>query len=174
MKLGCFAGGLALVLIASAPSPAQDSTPKISDPKLREAVAKFEEAQAKFSAGDPDPYIACWSRREDALDLGTGGGYGMKGFAEISRQAKNYAPRSRTKGFKNTFEYVSVIETKELATVVCTQRWTPPAEKQLGTQEGTPLAFRNTLVFRLEDGEWKLAHRHFDTLVDVRRRQEQK
>jgi hypothetical protein len=32
MKLGCFAGGLALVLIASAPSPAQDAKPKISDP----------------------------------------------------------------------------------------------------------------------------------------------
>jgi len=165
MKLGCFAGGLALVLIASAPSPAQDAKPKISDPKLREAVARFEEANTKMSDGDPDPYIACWSRREDALDLGTGGGYGMKGFAEISKQAKIYAPRSRTKGFKNTFEYVSVIETKELSTVVCTQRWIPPAEKQ----EDMPLAFRSTLVFRLEDGEWKLALRHFDTLVNARR-----
>jgi ketosteroid isomerase-like protein len=166
MQLGCFAGGLALVLIASAPSPAQGSKPTISDPKLREAVAKYEDASAKFSDGDPEPYISCWSKREDALDLGTGGGYGMKGFAEISRQAKNFAPRVRTKGFKSTFEYVSVIETKELATVVCTSRLTPPAEQQ----EGTPLAFRNTLVFRLEDGEWKLAHRHFDTLVNPRPR----
>jgi ketosteroid isomerase-like protein len=170
MKLGCFAGGFALVLIASAPCSAQDAKPKISDPKLREAVAKYEEASAKFSDGDPDPYIACWSKRADALDLGTGGGYGMKGFAEISRQAKNFAPRVRTKGFKSTFEYVSVIETKELATVVCTSRLTPPAENQ----GGTPLAFRNTLVFRLEDGEWKLALRHFDTLVNVRKPAEKK
>lgn len=37
MKLRYFAGALALVLIASTPSPAQDAKPKISDPKLREA-----------------------------------------------------------------------------------------------------------------------------------------
>jgi ketosteroid isomerase-like protein len=166
MKLGCFAGALALVLIASTPSRAQDAKPKISDPKLRDAVTKYEEASAKMSDGDPEPYIACWSKREDVLDLGTGGGYGMKGFAEISKGAKSYAPRVRTKGFKSTFEYVSVVETKELACVVCTSRLTPPAEQP----EGTPLAFRNTLIFRLEDGEWKLAHRHFDTLVNARAR----
>ena len=170
MKLGCFASALALVLIVSTPSRAQDPKPKISDPKLREAVAKYEEASAKFSEGDPDPYIACWSKHEDVLDLGTGGGYGMKGFAEISKQAKGYAPRVRTKGFKSTFEYVSVVETKEMATVVCTSRLTPPAEKP----EGTPLAFRNTLVFRLEDGEWKIVLRHFDLLVNVRKREEKK
>jgi hypothetical protein len=65
---------------------------------------------------------------------------------------------------------VSVVETKELACVVCTSRLTPPAEQP----EGTPLAFRNTLIFRLEDGEWKLAHRHFDTLVNARNRAEKK
>ena len=69
MKLGCFSGVLVLVLIASAPSPAQNPKPKISDLKLREAVAKYEEALAKFNDGDPDPWIACWSKREDALQL---------------------------------------------------------------------------------------------------------
>jgi len=51
-------GALVLVLTASVPSPAQDARPKISDPKLLEAVAKFEEANAKFNDGDPDPWIA--------------------------------------------------------------------------------------------------------------------
>ena len=168
MKLGCFAGGLALVLIASAPSPAQDAKPKISDPKLREAVAKFEEAMTKFNNGDADPYIACWSQREDALQLGPAGGY--DGFAEISRQAKGYAPRLKGSGSKNTFEYVSVVETKELAYVVSIERVVPTAEKP----GGRTLAFRSTDVFRLEDGEWKLVLRHLDSRVNAPKPQEKK
>jgi ketosteroid isomerase-like protein len=170
MKLGCFAGGLALVLIASAPSPAQDAKPKISDPKLREAVTKYEEAVAKFNAGEPDPYIACWSKREDALNLGPSGGYDIKGITEISKQAKIVAQRFKREGIKNTFEYVSVVETKELAYVVSIDRLVPTDEKQ----GGRTLAFRSTHVFRLEDGEWKLVLSHSDTLVNVRKQAEKK
>jgi WD40 repeat protein len=163
MKLGCFVGGFALVLIASAPSPAQDAKPKISDPKLREAVAKLEEALNKYSDGDPDPYIACWSKREDALQMGPSGGYDGKGIAEIGRQAKFIAPRFKGRGYKFTFEYVSVVETKELAYVVSIDRRTAPSAEK---QEGRTVAFRTTNVFRLEDGEWKLVLNHCDSRVN--------
>ncbi|MDZ4687696.1 MAG: nuclear transport factor 2 family protein [Planctomycetaceae bacterium] len=166
MKLGCFVGGLALVLIASAPSPAQDEKPKISDPKLREAVARFEDAVAKFGTGDPDPYIACWSNREDALELGPSGGYDNKGIAEINKQAKIAALRFGRPGCKNTFEHVSVVETKELAYVVSIQR---VVFEQQGAR---PLAFRCSNVFRLEDGEWKVVLRHSDGRVNGPRQEE--
>jgi len=166
MKLGCFAGGFALVLIVVAPSAAQDARPKIDDPKLRAAVARFEEAMAKFNDGDPDPYIACWSKREDALQLGPSGGYDSKGIAEIGKQATSYAPRLKGSGFKFASEYVSVVETKEMAYVVSIDRRTAPTTEK---QVGTTVAFRTTTVFRLEDGEWKIVLRHIDTLVNVRK-----
>ena len=171
MKLGCFSGVLVLVLIASAPSPAQNAKPKISDLKLREAVAKYEEAMAKFNDGDADPMIACWSKREDALQLGPAGGYEGKGIAEIGRQAKLIASRSKERGFKFTYEYVSVVETKEMAYVVLINRRTEPSAEK---QEGRTLAFRSTNVFRLEDGEWKMVLQHGDTLVNSRRPPEKK
>jgi ketosteroid isomerase-like protein len=167
MKLGCFSAGLVLVLTASVPSPAQDAKPKISDPKLLEAVAKLEEAMAKFNDGDPDPWIACWTKRDDALQRMASGGNDIKGIAEIGRLAKNYAPRLKGSGIRFTFEYLSVVETKELAYVVSIDRRTAPStEKQLGTT----VAFRTTNVFRLEDGEWKLVLNHGDTLVNARAR----
>jgi hypothetical protein len=34
-----------------------------------------------------------------------------------------------------------------------------------GREEITPYSLRSTMIFRLEDGEWKVAHRHADPIT---------
>ena len=36
-----------------------------------------------------------------------------------------------------------------------------------GSDELTPVAIRATTVFRLEDGEWKVTHRHGDAITSM-------
>jgi len=37
-----------------------------------------------------------------------------------------------------------------------------------GSQEETPVSLRVTSIFRNEDGEWKLLHRHADPITSPR------
>jgi ketosteroid isomerase-like protein len=34
-----------------------------------------------------------------------------------------------------------------------------------GREESTPLALRATMIFRPEEGEWKIVHRHADPIT---------
>ena len=50
----------------------------------------------------------------------------------------------------------------ELAYVVQIER----AEAKIGAREDiTPYAVRATMIFRPEDGEWKVVHRHADSIT---------
>ncbi len=52
--------------------------------------------------------------------------------------------------------------TPELAYVVQIER----AEAKVGGREDiTPYALRATMIFRPEDGEWKVVHRHADPIT---------
>jgi ketosteroid isomerase-like protein len=60
---------------------------------------------------------------------------------------------------------VDVIEensTAELAYIVRVER---AKAKVGGSDEVTPIALRVTMIFRSEDGTWKVVHRHADTVV---------
>jgi ketosteroid isomerase-like protein len=60
------------------------------------------------------------------------------------------------------FEVVAKYTTAELAYVVQIER----AESKVGERaEITPYAVRATMIFRAEDGVWKILHRHADPIT---------
>ena len=63
------------------------------------------------------------------------------------------------------FETVAKYVTPELAYVV----WIERAKVKVGVSEDTvPSALRVTMIFRPEDGIWKVVHRHADPITSPR------
>jgi ketosteroid isomerase-like protein len=80
--------------------------------------------------------------------------------AMLSRQASNYRD-----GEVTDVELVTTYASGDLACVVEVER----GRANVGDgQEIFPLARRVTSLFRLEDGEWKLVHRHADPITTLR------
>ena len=64
-------------------------------------------------------------------------------------------------GFENVAKYV----TPELAYIV----WVERARAKVGGREDiAPLELRVTMIFRPEDGTWKVVHRHADPITTAR------
>ncbi len=63
------------------------------------------------------------------------------------------------------FETISKLVTDELAYVLRIER----QEAKMGaSEEITPFALRVTMIFRPEEGEWKVVHRHADPITSAR------
>jgi ketosteroid isomerase-like protein len=83
-----------------------------------------------------------------------------RGWDEVAR-AVEHAASLRSDGTFLGFEIVAKYVSAELAYVVQIER----AEAKIGAREEiTPLTVRSTMIFRPEDGEWKVAHRHADPI----------
>jgi ketosteroid isomerase-like protein len=72
------------------------------------------------------------------------------------------AASSRRDGGAIGFEVVEKCVTPELAYVVEVERLTG---KFGGGEELAPYDLRVTMIFRPEDGEWKVVHRHADQIT---------
>ena len=62
------------------------------------------------------------------------------------------------------FERISGYATPALAYIVEIERY----HGKVGTSEAAPNALRVTIVFRREDGEWRIVHRHADPITGPR------
>ena len=62
------------------------------------------------------------------------------------------------------FERISGYATPALAYIVEIERY----HGKVGTSEAAPNALRVTTVFRREDGEWRIVHRHADPITGPR------
>jgi ketosteroid isomerase-like protein len=63
------------------------------------------------------------------------------------------------------YEIIERCVTPELAYVVEIERG---KAKVGGSEDITPIALRATMIFRPEDGEWKVVHRHADPITAPR------
>ena len=76
------------------------------------------------------------------------------------RAASNYRD-----GRALEFEMYAKYATTDLAYILEVERF----EAKVGSSdEITPVALRTTSVFRLEDGAWRLVHRHADPITTLR------
>jgi ketosteroid isomerase-like protein len=83
---------------------------------------------------------------------------GWEGIAEVTEHAASLRRDGKTVGF----EIVSKYMTPELAYVVQLEHF----EAKVGGREDiTPYSLRATMIFRPEDGEWKVVHRHADPIT---------
>ena len=125
-----------------------------------ELIEQYYRAQREFLRGNPEPVKNLFSHTED-VTLANPYGPPVRGFDEVAK-AVDHAASLRRDGKATGYEVVAKYVTGELAYVVQIER----AESKVGDgEEITPYVLRATNIFRPEDGEWKLVHRHADPIT---------
>ena len=101
-----------------------------------------------------------WSRRDDVI-LANPFGPPVRGFDEVAKASDLAASQARDGEFLGA-EIIERYVTAELAYVVEIER---AKAKIGGSEEITPFDLRVTMIFRPEEGEWKVVHRHADPIT---------
>ena len=121
----------------------------------------------EFQKGNPKPTQELFSHREGvtlANPLGPAAseiGPVAHGWEQVAKTQEHAASTSRD-GELVSVDVVEKHVTPELAYIVEIER----AKAKIGGREDiTPLALRATMIFRPEDGEWKIVHRHADPIT---------
>ena len=125
-----------------------------------ELIEQYHRAQREFLRGNPETVKNLFSRRED-VTLANPYGPPVRGWNKVAKTIE-HASSLRSDGEFVGWEIVAKYVTAELAYVVKIER----AEAKIGAREDiTPYAVRATMIFRPEDGEWKVVHRHADPIT---------
>lgn len=128
---------------------------------LDQVIEQYHQALGEFVKGDPEPVWKLHSHREDVTLANPRGGI-AHGWERVAQRMTDVA--SGRRGGEVSFEIVQKYVTPELACVVEMER----AQAKFGASEAiTPYALRATILFRPEDGTWKVAHRHADPISTV-------
>ena len=119
-------------------------------------LARQAEAEAAFHQGDPGPRMEMWSKRDPVTLVGAAGMY-KSGWDELGRIFPWVASR-----FSNVSDYRFEVL---VADVIGDMAYSVGYERFTGSIDGRPvepITVRATHVYRREDGEWKIVHRHGD------------
>lgn len=134
----------------------------ISDTSFKAFLLKWEEAVTRFMNGDATLWKQICSQSDDATIFGGFGGY-EKGWNKLGARYDWAASQFKESGTPLQVEYINVAVSGDLSYIVVIERSQP----RVGNMEkAVPLALRSTQIFRKEDGEWKLLHRHADALME--------
>ena len=149
--------GLALLVAKAAASDRSI----VQDPSLRQFLESFEEGTRRFINGDTALWMDNVSRRDDAMIMGAWGAH-EKGWPEVQARYQWAGARFRDSTAKLTVEYLTSVQSGELAFTTAIER---SEVKVAGQDKAAAMALRVTHIFRKEDGAWKLVLRHADPLV---------
>ena len=119
-------------------------------------LARQAEAEEAFVKGDPGPRMELWSRR-DPVTLFGAIGMSESGWDELSKTFEWVVTR-----FSNVSDFRFDVEVLEVGEDMA---YTLGFERFNGSIAGRPvepITVRVTHVYRREDGEWKIVHRHAD------------
>ena len=123
-------------------------------------IEQFHLAQGEVVKGNPEPVKRLFSHRED-VTLANPFGPPVRGWEKVAEVTERAASQFRD-GEMVGFEIIERHVTPELAYVVEIER----AKGKFGGREDVaPLALRATMIFRPEEGEWKVVHRHADPIT---------
>ena len=121
---------------------------------------RYHLASGEFLKGDPEPVKKLWSHKED-VSLANPYGPPVRGWDEAAKTIEHASSLRRDGEFVG-YEVVAKYVTPQLAYVVQIER---ARAKIGGKEEITPYAVRSTMIFRPEEGEWKVVHRHADPIT---------
>jgi ketosteroid isomerase-like protein len=116
------------------------------------------DAELALHNGDAAPRRALWSRTEPVSVLGA--------FRDAhGQQELNQLFTALGESFSNCTSYALELQAYD---VVGDMAYTAGREHTSASVDGQPRSYtlRATQVYRREDGEWKVAHRHGDTVND--------
>ncbi len=123
-------------------------------------IEQFQLALDEFVKGNPEPGKKLFSHRED-VTLANPLGPRVRGWELVAQAAERAASNVRDGEFLSA-EIIEKHVTPELAYVVWVER---QKAKVGGGEDVTSFALRVTMIFRPEDGEWKIVHRHADPIT---------
>jgi ketosteroid isomerase-like protein len=123
-------------------------------------VERYHLAIGEFMKGNPEPAKKLFSHRDD-VTLANPRGVVAHGWKQVA-EAMERAASSRRDGEAIGFEVLEKYVTPELAYVVEVERL---KGKFGGGEDIIPYDLRVTMIFRPEDGVWKVVHRHADQIT---------
>jgi ketosteroid isomerase-like protein len=126
-------------------------------------IERQHEAVDRFTKGDHEPLAALWSRADD-VTLGNPFGPFVRGFEAVNQTMERAAALyrdGRALGFDRLAEHVG----EDVAFLVEVER---VEAKMGGRTEVSPVSLRCTSIFRREEGDWRLVHRHADPITTAR------
>ena len=123
-------------------------------------IEQFHLASGEFLKGNPKPTQELFSHRED-VTLANPFGPPVRGWEQVAKVSEHAASQVRDGEFVSA-EIIQKHVTPELAYVVEIEQ----AKAKIGGSEDiTPFALRVTMIFRPEEGTWKIVHRHADPIT---------
>ena len=127
---------------------------------LGETIKRYHRALDEFARGDPASTKALYSQSDEATLANPFVGPPARGWAKIA-EALDYASSKFRDGQMGESKTISKIEGEGLAVLVELEDW----KARVGERsEISPFTLRVTTVFRLEQGDWKIVHRHADPI----------
>jgi ketosteroid isomerase-like protein len=126
-----------------------------------EVVEQYHLALNEFLKGNPEPVKGFFSHRDDVTLANPLVGLPARGWEQVSATLE-HASSQFTDGENLGFETVAKYVTPEFAYVLLIER---DKVKVGGSEDTAPSALRVTMIFRLEDGTWKVVHRHADPIT---------
>ncbi len=123
-------------------------------------IEQYQLGLDEFVKGNPKPVQDMFSHRDD-VTLANPFGPPARGWDEVAATIERAASNIRD-GEITSFDVISKLVTPELAYTVWIER---VKAKMGGRQDVTPFALRVTMIYRPEEGEWKVVHRHADPIT---------
>jgi ketosteroid isomerase-like protein len=133
------------------------------DASFEAFLAKFEQGTAGFINGDASLWKENASHRDDVTLFGGWGTY-ERGWNGVGSRYDWAVQRFHDSGATLKVEYVSTGVSGDLAYTVAIERSTV---RVAGQDKSSQMALRVTHLFRRENGEWRMIHRHADPLMDT-------
>jgi ketosteroid isomerase-like protein len=127
-----------------------------------ELIEQYHSALDQFMKGNPESVQGLFSHREDA-SLANPQGPAVHGWEQVA-EAMERAASTRRDGRFVGFETVAKYVTPEIVYVVEVEQL---EAKVYGGEDITRYALRVTMIFRPEDGVWKVVHRHADQITSA-------
>ncbi len=136
--------------------------PPVSDSGFRAFLVEFEAAERQMLDGSPEAWLALVSRQEPVTLFGPFGGH-ERTRAGAEERFRWAASRLAPSGATLAVEYLAWGVSGDLAYTVVLERTRVRTAGQDTVRNGFT---RATYLFRREDGQWRLAHRHGDHLPE--------
>jgi ketosteroid isomerase-like protein len=127
-------------------------------------LKRYEAANTAFVNGDPAAWLSMTAEKDPASIFGGFGGLGESGVDEVHERYLLAARAFQPSGAEVDFEYLVKDVRGRLAYTVAIER---SDVLYTGHTETSEQVLRATMIFRLERGDWKIVHRHADTMVDL-------
>jgi ketosteroid isomerase-like protein len=130
---------------------------------LDQVIEQCQKALDEFVKGNPKPMQEMFSHQDD-VSLANPFGPPAHGWDEVAATMERAASNLKEGGMV-AFEEVAKYVTPELAYTV----WLEHQKAQLGGRgDVTPFNLRVTMIYRPEEGTWKVVHRHADPITSPR------